>query len=185
MIYLITNLINNNRYIGKTKHSLEHRWKQHVYNAVSGKRFRLSIAIRKYGSHNFKIEYLCDGLDDEEIKMIAEHQPEYNMTLGGDGGRTADSPNYKAGMKTRKSVKGENNPMYGKRGADNPNFGKKYGPNPLISRNTKKLLLSSENICFRGFEDMFSYYGVMSYYSLKKKGITWREIIDETAEKSS
>lgn len=124
MIYLITNTINCKRYIGKTTQSLEKRWYQHCKNAEYGQDTYLYRAIRKYGKNNFTIENLCEGLGDEEILMIETYSPEYNMTLGGDGGDTSSSPNYKLGMSNR-DTSGINNPNYGKRGPSSPNYGKR------------------------------------------------------------
>lgn len=180
MIYLITNTVNNKRYIGKTIRAVEERWYYHLDSALKrNSQTHLHRAIRKYGADAFVIEGLCDGLNDEEIKMIAELKPEYNMTKGGDGGDTSMSPNYKKSLISRRSYAGENNPMYGKKGILNPNYGKKYGKNPKISRAKMKKLLSSDGNIFIGFKEMFNYYDVKSYYSLKKKGITWSEINDD------
>jgi group I intron endonuclease len=124
MIYLITNTIDGKRYIGKTSRSIEQRWYEHCKNAEYGHDTYLYRAIRKYGKDAFTIELLTYGLDEEEIQLIAEHKPEYNMTTGGDGGNTSSSPNYVTAM-ARRSYVGELNPNYGKRGTNSPNHGKK------------------------------------------------------------
>lgn len=124
MIYLITNNIDGKRYIGKTQKTMEDRWYQHCKNAEYGINTYLYNAIRKHGKDNFTVEFLCNGLNDEEILMIETHAPEYNMTRGGDGGNTSNSPNYKKYL-LRKDMSGTNNPNYGKRGKDSPNFGRK------------------------------------------------------------
>ena len=123
MIYLITNTITGDRYIGKTARTVEDRWYQHKKNAEYGRDTYLYRAMRKYGADNFTIEHLSDGLDEEEILLIESMRPEYNMTRGGDGGDTSSSPNYKHAM-AKRDMSGEKNPMYGKRGKDNPNYGK-------------------------------------------------------------
>ncbi len=123
MIYLITNTINGKRYIGKTTQPLDKRWYQHCKNAEYGGDTYLYKAIRKYGAASFRCEYLADGLDEEEILLIEQLKPEYNMTLGGDGGDTSSSLNYKTAL-SRRNYKGQNNPNYGKRGIDSPNYGK-------------------------------------------------------------
>lgn len=125
MIYLITNRITGDRYVGKTSRTIEDRWYQHKKNAEYGQETYLYRAMRKYGIDNFTIEHLSDGLDEEEILLIDQLHPEYNMTSGGDGGNTSNSPNYVNGMLHRRSYRGECNPNYGKRGEESPNYGKK------------------------------------------------------------
>lgn len=124
MIYIITNKLNNKRYIGKTAKTIEERWYQHCKNAEYGVDTYLYRAIRKYGSENFSVEFLCDGLDEEEVIQIEQLQPEYNMTKGGTGGDTSNSPGYKAAI-AKRDMSGPNNPMFGRKGAENPNFGKR------------------------------------------------------------
>jgi len=124
MIYIITNKINGNQYIGKTSKTIEKRWYQHQKNAEYGHNTYLYKAIRKYGVENFVCEYLAEGLDNEEILLIEKYKPEYNMTRGGDGGDTSSSPNFQSSLKAR-NFNGPNNPNYGKRGKDSPNYGKK------------------------------------------------------------
>lgn len=100
IVYCITNLTNNKRYIGWTNKTLDQRWKNHVSNAlVRKRRFLLSEAIRKYGSTDdvWQREVLAqvttpDEAKQLEIKFIAEFDTcalmgghGYNMTLGGDG----------------------------------------------------------------------------------------------------
>ena len=123
MIYLITNTLNGKRYIGKTSKTLEERWSQHCKNAKYGLETYLYKSMRKHGAENFKIEFLQDGLDEEEILCIEKFAPEYNLTKGGTGGDTSKSPNYRKAMVERDNS-GSNNPMFGKKGINNPNYGK-------------------------------------------------------------
>lgn len=121
MIYKITNLITEDCYIGYTSLSLEDRFQKHRYNHVSGNTY-LYRAMRKYGFDNFIIECLQEdgNLHEDEDLWINKIKPQYNMREGGLGGDTSKSPNWKAGMKNRRSYVGEGNPLYGKRGKDNP-----------------------------------------------------------------
>lgn len=102
--YLITNLVNGKRYVGKTTKTLALRWRQHLahmkshaYNSI------LHAAIRKYGAENFTIDPLSparydltkeNDLNEWEclmIRLIGTKAPKgYNLTDGGDGtsGRT-------------------------------------------------------------------------------------------------
>ena len=63
-IYLITNLINNKQYVGKTVYSLTHRFQGHCTNGTN-KNCYLHQAIQKYGKENFKIELLEEVTDDD------------------------------------------------------------------------------------------------------------------------
>ena len=65
-IYKITNKINGKCYIGQTSDSIEHRWKEHIYDSNRKNRdcynYPLYRAFRKYGTENFFIEEIekCD-----------------------------------------------------------------------------------------------------------------------------
>jgi group I intron endonuclease len=90
IIYLATNQINSKIYIGKTVHSVEQRWSQHVGSARSGSTTYFHNAIRKYGADAFEISILeavddTGVLNEREIHWIATLHPDYNMTPGGDG----------------------------------------------------------------------------------------------------
>jgi group I intron endonuclease len=132
-IYRITNTVNGKFYIGQTIQSLNKRWWAHRYNAIH-KSFTTHLynAIRKYGPESFTVELLeettTDQLNDRERYWIAELQPAYNMTEGGEGGKPSDEVRAKmraAKIGRKLSVKscdklsaamtGKNHPMYGKK----------------------------------------------------------------------
>jgi group I intron endonuclease len=80
--------------VGKTKRSLDQRWKEHVRNAVKGRaEMPLYAAIRKHGPEAFEHRTLqeCPSeseLDAAERRWIAElgtFRKGYNATEGGDG----------------------------------------------------------------------------------------------------
>jgi group I intron endonuclease len=96
-VYLITNLVNEKYYVGKTEKSLQCRWDHHRWQVAGGRRSRLASAIRKYGIGNFSIEFLGETADIsnlEKIWIIALNSTDkdigYNMTFGGDGGVMAE-----------------------------------------------------------------------------------------------
>lgn len=85
-VYLITNDINDKKYVGITTRSIEARWKEHLRHntEVIGK------AIEKYGKEHFQIEKIeeCSDLilDDREqywIKYYDSYNNGYNATIGG------------------------------------------------------------------------------------------------------
>ncbi len=97
-IYLITNLINNKKYIGQTSNTIKQRWQQHCSHSKDPKRaIGIDGAIAKYGQENFKVEEVkqcpIDELDKWEIYYIKEYNTYqgdnadlgYNLTLGGAG----------------------------------------------------------------------------------------------------
>ena len=93
-IYLITNKINNKKYVGKTIHSIEKRWKEHIRDSKKEKcEIRpLYRAIRKYGAENFSIKEIDTGQGEELsskeqywIRHYNTYEDGYNATLGGDG----------------------------------------------------------------------------------------------------
>lgn len=105
-IYKITNKTNGEIYIGKTKNKDPiKRYKRHLTNAFKyEQQTYLYKAMRKYGKDNFKFEVIFSIIDPDylnymEVYFIDNMDPYYNMTKGGDGGRTADSPNFIQSMK--------------------------------------------------------------------------------------
>lgn len=99
-VYQITNIITQDSYVGKTKQSLNRRWRKHLLNSKDGKT-HLYRAIRKYGISNFRVDIIeeTDAPDERERFHITTLKPKYNMTCGGDGGDTSSSKNFKKAMK--------------------------------------------------------------------------------------
>lgn len=121
IIYCHTNKKTGKKYIGFTSKSVDERWKQHVTTAQNLKSMtQLSIAIRSSLEDDW-VHDVIDHSDSEndakkrESFWIAEFKTNcleeghvgYNMTNGGDG----------------LSLKGESNPMFGRKGCLCPNFG--------------------------------------------------------------
>ena len=119
LIYLITNIKNGNRYVGKTTKTCKSRMSRHITTARLGYTTRLAKTIRKYGSESFTIEMLEQVLDESmlnerEVFYIAKLKPEYNMTEGGDGGAQV-TPEARAKIsKAAKKRVGNKNPFFGK-----------------------------------------------------------------------
>lgn len=95
-IYVITNLINSKRYVGKTTTTIDERWQKHCEDSRRERCSKRPLydAFNKYGIENFKIEELehvenNSELDEREIYWINELQTYghngYNATKGGDG----------------------------------------------------------------------------------------------------
>lgn len=100
-IYLVTNLINDKKYVGKTTDTIENRWKAHKYAAFIRKLdFYFYKALRKYGIENFSIKQVeeCpnEKLNEREryyidfYKTFYIYRLGYNLTRGGDGNTQVD-----------------------------------------------------------------------------------------------
>lgn len=89
VIYLVSNVNNNKRYVGLTTRSVNKRFEEHcVANSYLGK------AIRKHGRDNFRIVVIDTAenhleLCEKEIHYIKKYKTfgagGYNLTNGGDG----------------------------------------------------------------------------------------------------
>ena len=93
-VYLITNLVNNKKYVGITHNTIEHRFEEHIQKSrCKNGTWVLHRALRKYGVDNFKIELLEDNIDKEQIGeketyyiyLYDTYNNGYNITLGGAG----------------------------------------------------------------------------------------------------
>lgn len=92
IIYMATNQRNGKRYVGATSRGLQMRKAHHLSDSKrpnAGCRV-FNAAIVKYGFGAFEWSIISvvaswDALMDEEIRLIAELKPEYNITKGGRG----------------------------------------------------------------------------------------------------
>ena len=93
-IYLIENVLNNKKYVGKTMFSIEKRWKEHQQDYLKHRceKRPLYNAMCKYGIENFRISQLEEVnpeiAEEREIywiKYYNTYENGYNATLGGDG----------------------------------------------------------------------------------------------------
>jgi hypothetical protein len=97
-IYMATNTVNGKRYIGITRRGLAKRKKQHLFEARRGSTGcnRLYDAIRKYGEGAFRWQTIATASNEKSafrieralIKKVRRHSEEYNVTDGGEGGRS-------------------------------------------------------------------------------------------------
>lgn len=149
-IYMITNLINNKKYIGQAvcwtgknkqkRHGTEQRWNKHLWSAKSGEMRcpALSNALLKYGESNFQIKtiHICDvsQLNYFETKF----QRLYNtITPNGYNIRSVSSKGRHHSdsiEKISKAKSGENHHMFGKKHSEETK--KKMGE--AISKARKK-----------------------------------------------
>jgi group I intron endonuclease len=91
-VYLVTNTVTGEQYVGQTRQSISKRWQGHVRIASckTAKKYKLHEAIAKYGTNAFSVDPLYVAFDlaqlnVAEIALIAEFQPTYNSSLGGAG----------------------------------------------------------------------------------------------------
>lgn len=111
-VYQIFNTRNGKRYVGWTKNPKE-RWRKHRKNALLGQHLFIYRALRK-DINAFEFNVIGEFLNEEEAKTAerywiaffdsANENFGYNMTSGGEGC----------------VMKGEKNPMFGKRGKNHP-----------------------------------------------------------------
>lgn len=92
VVYTALNRVNGKRYIGVTAYPLSRRRSEHVRLALQNKGSSTIFyaAIRKYGPDAFEWSLLksCSTYDEalrEEIRLIAEMAPAYNIVGGGQG----------------------------------------------------------------------------------------------------
>lgn len=107
-VYLVTNVLTRDQYVGQTIRSVAVRWKEHLRLSRSASECHLHRAIRKYGTENFSIELLENTsvatLDAQEQYWINQLSPAYNMVPGGSNGLRyywkgrKHSPEHNAGI---------------------------------------------------------------------------------------
>jgi group I intron endonuclease len=78
-VYLITNKINNKKYIGITKNSIEIRWKVHC--SKNSYCTYLKNAIQKYGKENFIIEQIFEVFNKEDVVFFESYFITYFNTM--------------------------------------------------------------------------------------------------------
>ena len=88
-IYLITNDVDDKKYVGQTSRDIDVRFDEHIYDESNS---AIHAAIVKYGRQHFSIKEIekvpLSQLDEREIYWISEldtYNNGYNMTIGGEG----------------------------------------------------------------------------------------------------
>ena len=123
VIYLATNKINGNCYIGKTFQSLSIRKSQHKHHSLIMKtNCYFHCAIRKYGIENFNWKVIDSVDNEEELNILEQLYIEeyrqngivYNLTDGGEG-MSGFRHSEESKRKMSESSKGQVCPMKGKK----------------------------------------------------------------------
>jgi len=88
-VYLLTNQITGEQYVGQTIKTVARRWYAHCISAQSPK-FPIAVSIATYGKDNFAIQELFSALDKQSLNwaeqmFITDLQPMLNRTRGGAG----------------------------------------------------------------------------------------------------
>ena len=103
IVYKITNLLDDKKYVGQTIFSLEHRWKQHQ-SKRSDCRY-LKHAIQKYGKDNFEIKILSRCISTEEMNHREQYYIKLFNTLAPNGyNLLSGGKNRKASIDTKKKM---------------------------------------------------------------------------------
>lgn len=95
-VYIITNTVNNKKYIGITCRGYQERFKEHIHDALNSSKSILHNAIRKHGPEAFTVELLESDIPDDKIEEFEKYYIQkfntfytdgfgYNMTEGGGG----------------------------------------------------------------------------------------------------
>ena len=94
IIYLVTNLVNQMKYVGQTIQTLKKRKAAHLNAAYRGSTYYFHRSIKKYGKQNFSWEVIYkassfEELNGKEIEYIKKYNTfskfGYNLTEGGRG----------------------------------------------------------------------------------------------------
>lgn len=129
-VYITTNKINGKQYIGRHKSSLF----DESYKG-SGKAIR--NALKRYGSHNFRVEVLDWCYSNEELN---EREHFWILYYKADKDRNFYNINPQQGMGS-----GSSHAMFGLRGKDNPNYGSRRTEEQKRNIHNSKLGIPSHN----------------------------------------
>ena len=158
IVYLITNKLNNKKYVGITKQKLKYRINQHINQKETKrqKKSAISEAIAKYGFENFLVEQIDTASSIAElyekeknwIEKLGTYGCGYNLTKGGDGshGRIMSEESKKKMQQSL--IESAKNPEFRKKQSEK--IKKYYEQHPEMKDYLKKInigkKLSSETI---------------------------------------
>lgn len=93
-IYVVTNTVTGEQYVGQTRQKAMNRWKSHIRtaNSKTAAKYKLAQAIIAYGKTAFEFAEVFSAFDSSalnsaEISFIADLAPAYNIAKGGAGHR--------------------------------------------------------------------------------------------------
>jgi hypothetical protein len=148
LVYLVTNTVTGNRYVGVTKKDIAYRKRKHE-SAARRKEYDAPFinALRKHPSEAFRWEVLSthDTSEDAliaEIDWIARLKPEYNVTLGGQGMHgTRHTDEWRVMMSKRR---------------------KNHNPGQAIASESKKksIICLNDGMIFKSIMEAALYYNV-------------------------
>ena len=113
IVYCLTNLLNDKKYVGQTIHAVEDRVKQHIRVAKRMSRNPIHCAIRKYGIDQFGVVILqvCNSrheLNEAEVRWINQLETRkfgYNLSEGGSGVKGRGICKQRIGDKNRGKIR--------------------------------------------------------------------------------
>lgn len=109
-IYLITNLVSGQRYVGQTIQTVALRWQGHIRDTRRGFTYPICNAIRKYGSESFAVMEVDVARSRDElnvlepfyIRLFNTRKPHgYNLDSGGKNYATHDETKAKISQANR------------------------------------------------------------------------------------
>lgn len=106
VIYLITNLINDKKYVGQTKTTIQKRFSRHCWKSETRKNMPITLAIQKYGKVNFKIEIICNCNSKSELDEKETYYAHYFNSFAPNGYnlKAGNGPNNMS-LETREKIR--------------------------------------------------------------------------------
>lgn len=112
-IYVITNTVNNKRYVGQTIQSIEERFASHKRRGYH-RCPKLHNALNKYGRENFRVSHVSDAYTQKEADVLEVHfiakfdtiNNGYNLATGGSHGKLHETTKKKLSVALRGNTNG-------------------------------------------------------------------------------